>query len=124
MRSPIFQTGTCAALAAAAVAVACATPRTRDLPPESAASPRADVAPPLPVGAVLEEDPPLPGDASARWDRWPGLAREAPAGHAGHGSSGEHDAEDADRDPAAGKNSASSDGDEAPPEAHDHGHAH
>jgi hypothetical protein len=74
---------------ASALACACAAPRLpREYPAGSPASPRAEAAPVPAVAPMLRGDPPLPGDARAAWDEWPGLEREVtggahrgPAGH-------------------------------------------
>lgn len=80
--------------------VALAACATRSVPrspsSESAPSPRAAAAPRPPIAVMLEEDPPLPGEANARWQLWPGLAPDvpsgAPGGHPQHGPpSGEPD---------------------------------
>jgi hypothetical protein len=60
----------CAALAGAWL-TACATREVpTSFPRDAAASPDAKQAPAAPVGAALAEDPPLPGESTARW---PGL---------------------------------------------------
>jgi hypothetical protein len=80
---------------AAVLGWACATPRVRtEYPPTSPASVQADASPSVPIAPMLSSDPPLPGDARAAWDEWPGLERAVEdTGHAGHGgdaSLGEH----------------------------------
>jgi hypothetical protein len=127
---------------AAVLGWACATPRVRtEYPPTSPASVQADASPSVPIAPMLRSDPPLPGDARAAWDEWPGLERAvedtghaghggdaSPAEHAGHAGHAEHGTTDTSDEHETKKDGQGDHGHpppaERPPAKPEHDHAH